>query len=72
MKVQGTKDEFSCVYEGTKHSCLLSGIKYGETIVVRIKAENRAGTGMVSDELMLSMPKGRAMHPHLLHSVYFR
>ena len=70
--MQGNKDEFACVYEGREHSYILAGIKYGEAIVMRITAENRAGTGMVSDEMMLSMPKGKKMHPHLFYSVYFR
>ena len=61
MKILGKEDAFTCIYKGRESSYTLTGVAYGETIIARIKAKNRAGTGMDSDEIVVSMPKGNSL-----------
>ena len=65
MKIFGKEDAFTCIYKGRECSHTLNGIAYGETIIARIKAKNRAGTGMDSDQIVITMPKGNSL-PYLL------
>ena len=53
------KPGYVCVYKGPECQYTINDIKYGCRITARIKAVNSAGTGNVSEELNVLMPKGK-------------
>ena len=58
-KIVGTGDIFTRLYKGRECSFTMHDVPYGKTVAARIKAKNRAGSGAVSDEMMISMPEGK-------------